>query len=420
MLGGTKPHRMGWRGVKILVLSFYFHPDLCAGSFRATALVNSLRALASPDTQIDVITTLPNRYRSFTADAPVTETHAGISIFRIALPEHQSGLLDQSKAFVTFARGSLGHVARRDYDMVFATSSRLMTAALGALIAKRKGARLYLDVRDIFVDTIKDVLSPKIAWAVKPGFSALERWTIRKADCVNLVSPGFSQYFNKRYPHRRFSYFMNGIDDEFVAAAPASPTPEAAKEGALTVIYAGNLGEGQGLHIIIPELAKKMAPRVHFVIIGDGGRKSALRAALSKMNVTNVEIVSPVKRDELLVAYRTADVLFLHLNDYDAFKKVLPSKLFEYAALGKPIWAGVSGYAAEFINSEIDNAAVFHPCDVEDAVRSLETLVIRDIPRPDFLAKYGRTSISQKMAEDLLELAGTNRDDPVCKSLSQI
>jgi len=31
-----------------------------------------------------------------------------------------------------------------------------------------------------------------------------------------------------------------------------------------------------------------------------------------------------------------ADVLFLHLNAYKAFEKVLPSKIFEYAATGRP------------------------------------------------------------------------------------
>lgn len=406
--------------MRILVLSFYFHPDLCAGSFRATALVNSLRTLAPPGTEFDVLTTLPNRYRSFNANAQAIETHPGISIFRIALPKHESGLFDQSRAFIAFARGAIRYAALRDYDMVFATSSRLMTAALAAIVARRKGAKLYLDIRDIFVDTIKDVLSPKIAWAVKPIFSWLERWTIGKANCVNLVSPGFSQYFSKRYPHRRFSYFMNGIDDEFVRAAPSYPGTEVAKEGrTLTVLYAGNLGEGQGLHTIIPQLAKRMASRVRFVIIGDGGRKDALRMALSKANVTNVEILPPVARDELLAAYQMAHVLFLHLNDYDAFKKVLPSKLFEYAALGKPIWAGVSGYAAEFVNAEITNAAVFYPRDAEGAMRSFDTLVIQDLPRTDFLVKYGRASISQKMAEDLLELAWTDSDDPAPKSLSQ-
>ena len=72
-------------------------------------------------------------------------------------------------------------------------------------------------------------------------------------------------------------------------------------------------------------------------------------------------LLQPVKRDELIEIYQSADVLFLHLNDFDAFKKVLPSKIFEYAATGKPIWAGVAGYAAEFITSKIENSAVFFP-----------------------------------------------------------
>lgn len=395
---------MGQRGVKILILSFYFWPDLSAGSFRATALVEALCKLMPNDSQIDVITTQPNRYHSFTADAPLTEQQAGLSIFRIAVPKHQSGMLDQSRAFLTFSRGAIRLVAGRDYDIVFATSSRLMTAVLGAGIARRKNARLYLDIRDIFVDTIKDVLPRKVTWVVKPVFSMLEKWAIKQADKVNLVSSGFSEFFSARYPQQRFSYFTNGIDDEFLAAAPTQtfvPT-KVAEDRPLTVLYAGNLGQGQGLHAIIPELAKRMGSRVQFKIIGDGGRKRALEVALSKMGVTNVELLSPVKRDDLIEAYRAADVLFLHLNDYDAFKKVLPSKLFEYAAMGKPVWAGVSGYAAVFVRSEIINAAVFHPCDVEGAVRSFDELTIQDAPRTSFATKYARANISQKMAEDVL------------------
>ena len=397
--------------MKILVLSFYFRPDLSAGSFRATSLVDALCKVVPAGSQIDVVTTQPNRYHSFTVDAPRTEQQAGLSIFRIALPKHQSGLLDQSKAFLIFSRKAGRQVARRDYDIVFATSSRLMTAVLGAWIARRKNdARLYLDIRDIFVDTIKDVLPKKVSWAVKPFFSVLEKWTIKQSAKVNLVSPGFSDYFSARYPKQRFSYFTNGIDDEFLAAAPVRSSVSAgvAENQPVTVLYAGNLGEGQGLHAIIPELAKRMS-NIHFKIIGDGGRKRTLEIALAKIGVTNVELLPPVKRDELLEAYLAADVLFLHLNDYDAFEKVLPSKLFEYAASGKPVWAGVSGYAAEFIRSEISNAAVFHPCDVEGAAQSFAELTLQVSPRTDFVTKYARSNISQKMAEDILAVAEDRR-----------
>ena len=46
-------------------------------------------------------------------------------------------------------------------------------------------------------------------------------------------------------------------------------------------------------------------------------------------------------------------ILFIHLNAYPAFEKVLPSKIFEYAATGKPILAGVSGYSADFIRNNL-------------------------------------------------------------------
>ncbi|MDH3393851.1 MAG: glycosyltransferase family 4 protein, partial [Desulfobulbaceae bacterium] len=310
--------------MKILVLSFYFEPDLCAGSFRTTALVRELVKVLPVGSQVDVVTTLPNRYRTFSAEAPQTEYRPRVTIRRIALPEHRSGMLDQSKAFFVFSRQVLKHVAASgDYDVVFATSSRLMTAVLGSWIARKKTALLYLDIRDIFVDTIKDVLPWYFALFAKPVFSFLERWAVQGAAKVNLVSEGFLGYFNSRYSGRNFSCFMNGIDDEFITASRGAATREKKTKWPVTVVYAGNIGEGQGLHTTLPALAKRMREKVCFKIIGDGGRREALSAALATAGVDNVELLEPVKRDQLIKAYQDADVLFLHLNDYDAFKKVL-------------------------------------------------------------------------------------------------
>jgi len=393
--------------VRILILSFYYSPDLSAGSFRATALVDSLSALAPADSEIEVITTLPNRYHSYAPAAPEIERQRGISIFRVSLPQHQSGMLDQSRAFVAFSRATLSKVYGQDYDIVFVTSGRLMTAVLGAWITRRRRARLYLDIRDIFVDTIKDVAPRMVSLLAMPVFSLMERWAIRRADKVNLVSRGFEEYFSIRYPDKRFSFFTNGIDDEFLDVPPPHASVAARNQGAgpITVVYAGNVGEGQGLHAIVPEIANRMGSGVRFRIIGDGGRRRALEVALSAAGVTNVELLPPVNRKELINAYREADVLFLHLNDHDAFKKVLPSKFFEYGAMGKPIWAGVAGYAAEFARSEITNAAIFNPCDADDAIRAFGELTLEDAPRTSFVEKYSRATLSREMANDVLDLA---------------
>lgn len=399
--------------MKVLLLSFYFKPDLSAGSFRNSAFVDSLAKLLPEDSEIHVVTTLPNRYSEFSADAPELEQSRGLTIRRVRLPAHESGMADQSKAFLAYAREVYAFVKRQEYDVVFASSSRLMTAALGALIARKKNAPLYLDIRDIFVDTIKDVLPRRLAWLMKPVFSAVERWTISKARRLNVVSAGFVPYFEARYPDVPKVVFTNGIDDEFLEAAPQGvddcDKSEASKKSThkpLDVVYAGNIGEGQGLHNIIPELAKKLEGRIIFRLIGGGGRLRQLEEGIAKAGCSNVVLERPVDRTELIKIYQQADVLFLHLNDYDAFRKVLPSKLFEYGALGKPIWAGVAGYAATFIDENLDNAAVFSPCDVHDALSAFERIRVEENPRKAFVNRYSRKAIMDDMAQDLISILG--------------
>lgn len=388
---------------RILFLSFFYPPDLSAGSFRAVALVKALRAQASGNVQIDLLTTQPNRYQSFTHEALDCEEHEGLSIHRVQLPEHQGGLRGQAWSFLCFAWAVCRFVRGRQYDLVYATSSRLMTALLGALVAAAKGARLYLDIRDIFVETLQGVFK-FAAW--RPGvrlFGVLERWTIRRADRVNLVSPGFLPYFQSRYPKAWFAVFSNGVDREFAQQLADSGGGGACGEP-LRVVYAGNIGDGQGLHSILPALAEQLVGRVRFQVIGDGSRSDELREALVQRQIENVELLKPIPRKELQGFYERADVLFLHLNDLPAFRRVLPSKLFEYAASGKPIWAGVGGYAAGFVNREVANAAVFPPCDVTQAVRCFEQLSMGCVDRSVFAERYARERIMREMAQDVLEL----------------
>jgi glycosyltransferase involved in cell wall biosynthesis len=285
-----------------------------------------------------------------------------------------------------------------------------MTAVLGAWIARRQRAKLYLDIRDIFVDTIQDVIGGFKSRPIKLVSEVLERFALRQATKVNLVSPGFLGYFVQRYPAQSFSCFTNGVDDEFVRAGPRAPgpVPRHGGNGTITVLYAGNIGEGQGLHQILPTLAKRLDGQVRFQIVGDGGRRAELEAALRAAGCTNVAVLPPVPREQLPEMYRAADVLFLHLNDYPAFEKVLPSKLFEYAAMGKPVLAGVGGFAAEFVRAEIPNARVFCPCDVSGAMEAFKTLTLEEAPRDAFVRKYGRAAICQQMAEDVLSVMAHN------------
>ena len=103
--------------------------------------------------------------------------------------------------------------------------------------------------------------------------------------------------------------------------------------------------------------------------------------------------------------YKQADILFLHLNDYEAFTKVLPSKIFEYAATEKPIVAGVAGHAADFLKQHVAHAEVFDPCDVGGMVAAVKNALKAPphVDRSEFSKKFGRSAIMNEMAQDILE-----------------
>ncbi|GAB4021435.1 glycosyltransferase family 4 protein [Spirosoma koreense] len=393
--------------MNLLYLTFYFEPDIGPGAFRNTALVNELCRQLPEGSHIHVITTLPNRYRTYRPAAFEREERLNgqcrVTVERVALPDHASGQFDQIRAFTTYFKTAHRLIESQQYELIFASSSRLFTAFLGAKIARSRHIPLFLDIRDLFREAILDVhRSPFIRLVLSPLLRGVEAYTFQTARHINLVSEGFRPYFNP-YPRAEYSYFTNGIDEAFLATEPAvdytseSGSIRPAKE-MKTILYAGNIGEGQGLHKIIPSAARQLGDRYRFVIIGDGGARRKLAEALQKEQVRNVELRSPVCRSALILEYQRADYLFLHLNDLAACRRVLPSKLFEYGATDKPILAGVAGFAASFIRQSVQNCILFEPGDVDSLVSQLRTKPYRTEVRTDFMTRFQRKNISQEMA----------------------
>lgn len=383
---------------RILYLSFYFDPDLCAGSFRNTPLSVELSRKLSDADELVVITTMPNRYNTFKADAAKIEKKGNMIIHRICIPEHKGGFSDQILSFYAYYEGVMKMVRNENFHLVFASSSRLFTAYLGYKIASRKGIPLYLDIRDIFVDTMKDILKNQIVKAISiPFLRRIEKITFSYAIHINLISAGFESYFRK-YCKAKFSYYSNGIDDQFIGSVTNKSIPNQIKK----IVYAGNIGEGQGLHIIVPKIAKMLKNTHEFIIIGDGGAKEVLKKELHKSAVTNVILMDPVKRTELIKLYSEADFLFLHLNDYEAFKKVLPSKIFELGASGKPIIAGVGGYAQKFIRDNIPNTILFEPGNASSLMKQLGDFQYQLMERGEFITKFKRSKLNKEMADSII------------------
>tara|TARA_Y100000389_G_scaffold83167_1_gene79718 strand:+ start:13032 stop:14195 length:1164 start_codon:yes stop_codon:yes gene_type:complete len=387
--------------MRILVLSFYYPPDIGPGSLRAGSIVEALIEEGPSNLKIDVITTMPNRYNSLNVFASKYENDSKVFIKRITLSKHKNGILDQAKAFILFSFAVRKLILNKKWDVVIATSSRLMTASLATYVAKKTNSKIYLDIRDLFTDTINNIFKKNFVYILMPIFYKLEKWTFQSADKINIVSAGFFDYIKKIKPSLTPSLFTNGVDDMFLKKDFLSKQINQKP----LILYVGNIGDGQGLNKIIPSAAN-ILKNMQFRIIGDGSARKLLTDNYLFNLQNNIEILKPVLRKELIKEYQNADILFLHLNDFKAFDKVLPSKIFEYAATGKPILAGVSGYASEFLTNQVKGVQIFNPCDVESMKLGLEKLLNgpRFIDRGDFCLRYSRKKIMKKLAKDILTL----------------
>lgn len=383
--------------LKLLILTFNYQPDFCAGSFRSTALVKYLQQIINPEDSIEVITTMPNRYKSLRNPALEYEEQGNTTIRRIPLPDHNNGFIDHSFAFMVYANNVLRLVQNQHYDFIYASSARLFTATLGAKIANNKQIPLCLDIRDIFTENIRDIF--KNRWfknSLLPVLKWVEKYTVNAASHINFVSEGFRNTFD--YYKGKTTFYTNGIDDIFLGKNYDKNYTDEPK----IITYAGNIGEGQGLEKIIPEVAKALAGKYIFNIIGDGGTRDKLKKQLSDLQVDNVNLIDPVNQIDLLDYYQKSDYLFLHLNDYKAFEKVLPSKIFEYGATNKTIIAGVGGYAKKFIQENVENAIVFDSGDVVGLLGILQNHQPIQMERVDFKEEFSRENIMRRMAESII------------------
>jgi glycosyltransferase involved in cell wall biosynthesis len=386
----------------ILLISLYFPPDLSAGAFRAGALIKELEG-RSAEANVLALVGRPSRYVDYAVDWCPSERAGNVVVRRIWFPVLGRGFVAQAFGYAVFMISAVFHGVRARPDVVIGTTSRFFTGFLAYLISKVCRAKLVLDVRDLFFDTVHDVFEGRLAKLLFPMLANVERLVFRRANLINVVSGGFVDYVQVVAPGARVSVFTNGLDDGFSRKENHISDGHQGKVRRLKVVYAGNVGDGQALDLILPGLASRLSDVADFLVVGSGGRIDRLRVELAVQGVSNVVLRSPVPRDELLQIYHEADVLFLHLNAVDAFEKVIPSKIFEYAAIGVPVLAGLSGYPARFLVDNVGWARVFSPCDVESAALQWSRLSFsiesEEVHR--FCTKFDRKRIMRGFVDEI-------------------
>ena len=136
-------------GLKIIFFTFYYPPDLCAGSFRAVALAKALSAKMEGGDELHIVTTHPNRYASHKVKAKDLEIDGKITVHRIAVPSHQSGMFAQARTFAVYAVTAHRLAIKVAPDFLIGTTGRLMTGVLTGASAFWLRKRYFIDLRDI-------------------------------------------------------------------------------------------------------------------------------------------------------------------------------------------------------------------------------------------------------------------------------
>ena len=345
------------------------------------------------------------------AGVPKYEKLGNINIVRFYTPEHKNSFLGQFISYCYFATSALKHayLNRKNYDCIFATSSRLGTGFLGYLVSKITRKHLNLDVRDIFSDNIQSLQFFKgfIGQILVRIFSSIETRIICHAKWMNFVSPGFFTYPHIKKLENNIHLFTNGIDEIFVQnrKAISQMVHTKVENRLITITYAGNIGFGQGLELIVLPLAAHYGEKIEFQLIGDGSSVSLIKAGIADQKLNNIHLIHPVDRPKLLEYYNDADIFLLQLNNIPAFKKVLPSKIFDYGSFDKPMLAGVQGVANTFIKENLPDAYLFDPGDVNSVVKYIDSIIENGFPlinNEDFIEKYSRKNIMNDMLNSIV------------------
>jgi glycosyltransferase involved in cell wall biosynthesis len=294
--------------------------------------------------------------------------------------------------------------------VIFTTSPPHSAALTGTLLNILTKKPLILDYRDDWIDTPSFLSKPQIARMIE---RKLEKWVVKRADKVILVTEWSRDAFLNRYPSEpedKFVFVPNGCDlhefKQLRGSAIKSPNSK------FTIIHAGLLNDAetwtrsptsffQAIYRILqrPEMADNLS------VLFTGRLPESYRTELEKLGLTDViKEIGHVPRDEFLELMASSDLL-LAIN-YEGFATLIPGKIYEYWAVGGPpiLLLSCKGAAQELVENKELGIALPHDdvSAIEEAILRLYQLRLEGKPmKANMLGieKYDRKSIAMKLSQ---------------------
>lgn len=345
--------------MRILVVSQYFRPDITAAAFRIS---DTTDLLAGRGHDVAVICAVPHKASAGAA----SEKGEDYRVERVAIASIGAGMVGYVKHYLSFVTNAIwrGRSVVRSFrpQVVWVSSPPLFVGIAGAMLAWLARAPLVVDIRDIWPESAVAAKQLSRAGRAFRIGKRLERWTYRRADALTCVSRPMADYLMAA-AGKPVTVVYNGVRRSLADVVPTDNPDEPCRR----IVYAGNLGRAQGLEMFVAAFdriaGEKDVEGWELEFVGAGALERELRSlAAASPHGQRIIFTPPMSKDDVMRHMSSVALLFLNLDADPVFEKTIPSKVFDYMLIGRPILAGIRGEGAAILSRTGGNI-VFGPSD---------------------------------------------------------
>jgi glycosyltransferase involved in cell wall biosynthesis len=341
--------------MRILFLSDNFPPEVNAP---ATRTFEHCREWVKEGHEITVITCAPNfpdgkvfkGYRNIGSK----EIIEGIQVIRVkTFITANEGFYKRTLDYISFGVASFYAGLTIRTDIIIGTSPQFFTAISARCLAFVKKKPWVMEVRDLWPESIMSVGAMRDSPVLK-FFTCLELKLYRSADQIITVTDSFKIRISQRgIDPDKIKVIKNGANLKLFSPRQKNDKliAELGLGGKFIFGFIGTIGMAHKLDFIINSARKIDDPSIHFLFIGAGAEKKHLEVLIEEEQVKNVTLHGLIAKEMVPDYLSIIDVALINLKRSETFKTVIPSKIFESAAMGKPILLGVDGEARALVES---------------------------------------------------------------------
>lgn len=341
---------------RILVISQCFYPE----QFRINDICLDW---IERGYEVTVVTGIPNYpqgkfYKGYGFFKKRKENYKGINIIRLPIIARGHTPLRLILNYISFVfSGYFWKIfTRQKADGVFIYASSPLTQALvGVWFAKKHKIPCFLYVLDLWPDTVEYITNIKSKFIMNPLGKVCD-YIYKNSDKILTASEScLSAIRDRGMPKEKLVFWPQYAEEIFKPMDKAQiSVPEILNDGRFNIIFAGNIGQAQGLHIL-PVAAKILKERrvpVCFYIVGDGRYKDNLISVIKGNRVEDYFRLidrQPVEKiPELICA---CDAALICLAPSRVFAMTIPGKVQSCMASGKAIVGSIDGEVQSMINN---------------------------------------------------------------------